>query len=199
MGRREETRKLRRETILVAVTDAIASHGVRGMRVEQVAAAAGVSPPLLYYHFANRQDLVRAALEFAHERAPSTGLLAEIPADVPAYEALETALLAELDDAPSVRQFSIVWGELSAVAVFDPDVRPYVTEVCASWSRDVARTIRAGIDDGSIAAGTDPEPTAEILTTLVDGLCARWLAGVLDLETARSLARAALARHLRRH
>jgi hypothetical protein len=34
VGRREETRKLRRESILSAVTDAIASHGVRGMRVD---------------------------------------------------------------------------------------------------------------------------------------------------------------------
>ena len=197
MGRRDETRKLRRESILGAVTDAIASHGVRGMRVDQVAAAAGVSPPLLYYHFADRAELVRAALEFAHERAPSTGLLAELPAGTPAYEALETALLAELDEAPSVRKFSIVWGELSAVAVFDPDVRPYVNGVCASWSSDVRRTIRAGIDDGSIAPDTDPELAAEILTTLIDGLCARWLAGVLELERARALARAALERHLR--
>jgi AcrR family transcriptional regulator len=197
VGRREETRRLRRESILSAVTDAIAAHGVRGMRVDQVAAAAGVSAPLLYYHFADRQDLVRAALEFAHERAPSTGLLAEIPPGMCAYDALETALLAELDEAPSVRQFSIVWGELSALAVFDADVRPYVNGVCASWSRDVSRTIRAGIEDGSIAGGTDAELAAEILTTLVDGLCARWLAGVLELEQARSLARAALARHLR--
>jgi AcrR family transcriptional regulator len=196
VGRREETRRLKRESILSAVTDAISEHGVRGMRVEQVASAAGVSPPLLYYHFADREDLVRAALEFAHERAPSTGMLAELPAGVSAYDALEIALLAELDEVPKVRQFSIVWGELSALAVFDADVRPYVHKVCTSWSRDVSRTIRAGVEDGSMADGTDPELAAEILTTLVDGLCARWLAGVLELDRARSLLRAALGRHL---
>lgn len=197
VGRREETRKRRRESILSAVTDAIASHGVRGMRLEQVAAAAGVSAPLLYYHFENREELVLAALEFAHERAPSTGLLAKIPADAIAYELLETALLAELDEDPDVRQFSIVWGELSAVAVFDPTVRPYVRQVCASWSDKVSRTIEFGIADGSIAGDTDPESAAEILSTLVDGLCARWLAGVLELDQARGLLQAALERHLR--
>jgi hypothetical protein len=34
VGRREETRRLKRESILSAVTDAISEHGVRGMRVE---------------------------------------------------------------------------------------------------------------------------------------------------------------------
>lgn len=196
MGRRDEKRKLRREAILGAVTDAIASNGVRGIRIDQIAAAAGVSPPLLYYHFESRQDLVRAALEFAHERAPSTGLLAEIPDDMTAYEAVETALLAELDEAPTVRRFSIVWGELSAVAVFDAEMRPYVHGVCESWSTDVRNTIRMGVEDGSIAADVDPQLAADILTTLVDGLCARWLAGVIELEEARKIARAAIARHL---
>ena len=64
-------------------------------------------------------------------------------------------------------------------------------------TRDVSRAIYAGIADGSIAPDTDAKVAAEILTTLVDGLCAGWLAGVIDLDRARLLARAAFARHLR--
>ena len=39
----------RREAILTAAARVIARSGVRGLRVEEVASEAGVSPPLLYY------------------------------------------------------------------------------------------------------------------------------------------------------
>ena len=47
----------------------IARRGVRGLRVEQVAAEAGVAVSLIYYYFDNRNGLVRATLEHANERA----------------------------------------------------------------------------------------------------------------------------------
>jgi len=193
----QRARRTKREAILRATAGAIASHGVRGMRVETVAADAGVSVALLYYHFQNRIELTRAALHYAHERAPSTGALAELPPHRMAYDALEAALLAELDDAPEVRDFSIVWGELAACAVFETTLRADFEFVCRSWTNDVARAIRAGISDGSIASDTDPECAAQVLTTLADGLCARWLAGVVQLEEARGLLREALQRELR--
>lgn len=195
MGRRPARK--RRETILNAVTSAIASRGVRGMRLEDIAADAGVSVPLLYYHFENRLGLVRGAFHHAHEHAPSTGALASIATDRPAYETLEAALLAEIDEEAEVRDFSIVWGELIATAVFEPGVRADVSEVCRAWSADVARAIRAGIDDGSIDASVDPDSAADVLTILVDGICARWLAGVMDVDEARAALRAALDRELR--
>lgn len=188
----------RREAILDAVSRAIARRGVRGMRVEEVAAEAGVSVALLYYHFESRHGLVRAALRHAYERAPSTGALVEpLPPGQPAFDALQAALLAELDDDQAVRDFSVVWGEVTASAVFEPRLRAEVRRVCDSWSEQVAAAIRAGIEDGSIRADVEPDGTARHLTTLVDGLCARWLAGVLELEQARELLRTVLRRHLK--
>jgi AcrR family transcriptional regulator len=94
--------------------------------VEEVAAAAGVSTSLLYYHFKNRAGLVNAAFEYANEQAPSTAL--RVASDRRSgYEALESALLAELDDAPQVRDYSVVWGDVCANAVFNPDLRRRAT------------------------------------------------------------------------
>jgi AcrR family transcriptional regulator len=197
VGQAAGTRPNKRETILEAVSHAIARRGVRGMRVEEVAADAGVSVALLYYHFGSRLGLVAAALGYAHDRAPSTGALSDPPAGTMAFEALEAALLAELDDARAVREFSVVWGEVAASAVFESELRPEVRRVCASWSADVERTIRAGIDAGSIRGDVDPAAAAQLLTTLVDGLCARWLAGVMEREQARDLLRVALRGSLR--
>jgi AcrR family transcriptional regulator len=191
-------RRDRQLEILDAATRVIAANGFAGMRVEQVAAEAGVSIALLYYHFQSRNGLLRAALSYAHARAPSTGRLAELPADRSAYDVLRDALLAELDETPAVRDFSIVWGEATANAVFQAELRGEVERVAHSWADDVAAAIRAGIGDGSIASSVDPGSAASILTVLTDGLCARRLAGVMELDEARGVLDAAIAELLRR-
>jgi AcrR family transcriptional regulator len=72
----------------------IARHGIHGLRVGQVAEEAGVSTPLLYYHFGSRLGLVNAAFEVASEEAPSTAL--RLGSDTQrGYAALESALVAE--------------------------------------------------------------------------------------------------------
>ena len=186
----------RREAILVAAARVISRSGVRGLRVEEVASEAGVSPPLLYYHFASRQGLIRAALERASDKAPSAALRAE-PDAGSGYEAVEAALLAELGDDRAVRDNAIVWGEVSASAVFDPELREDVRRVTEKWSATVADAIRRGIEDGSVRNGLDPDQAAEVLITLVDGLCNRWLAGAMERERARELLVATLRETIR--
>ena len=185
-----------RAAIVRAAAQAIAGKGVRGMRIEEVAATAGVSPALLYYHFDNRAGLVRAALEHASELAPST-VLRERHSDGNGYERLEAALLGELDDETEVREAAVVWGEVSASAVFDSELRDAVRRVNEEWRGNVADGIRAGIEDGSIRPGVDPDALADTLISLIDGLCTRWLAGALERERARALLRATLCETLR--
>lgn len=187
-----------RTAILAAAARIIATRGVRGMRVEEVAAEAGVSAPLLYYHFHSRSGLVKAALEAASEQAPSTALRGgAVPAGATAYEAVEAALLGELGEDPTVRHNASVWGEVSASAVFDPELREDVARVTRTWRDEVAEGIRAGIADGSIRKGIDAAEEAEVLITLVDGLCARWLAGTIERDRAQELLAAELRGRLR--
>jgi AcrR family transcriptional regulator len=180
-----ETPRDNREAILVAVASVIARRGIRGLRVEDVAAEAGVSAPLLYYHFGSRSGLVKAALEHASERAPSTAL--RKPSKQSGYESVEAALLAELGDEPEVRANAVVWGEAGASAVFERDLRPDVKRVNNAWRANVAEAIGEGVKDGSIRDDVEPEEAAELLITLVDGLCTRWLGGTMSRDRARSL------------
>lgn len=183
-----------REAILVAVARVIASRGVRGLRIEDVAAEAGVSAPLLYYHFGNRAGLVKAALEHASERAPSTAL--REPSAENGFEAVSTALLNELSDRPDVRDNAVVWGEVSASAVFEAELRPDVHAANEAWRQTVAEAIEVGVGDGSIRAGVDPDAAADQLISLVDGLCTRWLAGTMQRARAGALLRDALTQIL---
>lgn len=182
----------RREAILEAAARVISKNGVRGLRVEEVASEAGVSTPLLYYHFASRSGMIRAALEHASEHAPSTALRSSPPEGENGYEAVLGALLGEFDDDRAIRDNAVVWGEVSASAVFEPALRDDVRRVSDEWSAAVAEGIRRGIEDGSIASGLEPEPAAEILISLVEGLCTRWLSGAVSSEQARGLMESAI-------
>ncbi|MDQ3729141.1 MAG: TetR/AcrR family transcriptional regulator [Actinomycetota bacterium] len=194
--RHDEPPRERRAAILVAAARVISKQGVRGLRVEEVASEAGVSPPLLYYHFASRSGLIRAALEHASEQAPSA-VLRRSPTGEDGFTAVRDALLAELDDDREVRDNAVVWGEVSASAVFEPALRDDVRRVSAEWCATVSKAISRGCSDGSIRLDANPEETAEVLITLVDGLCTRWLAGAIDHERARELLSGAIERMLR--
>lgn len=191
MGRRRDTRG----AIIAAATTAIAERGVRNLRVEDVARAADVSPALLYYHFGDRAGLVRAALDRANEQAPSMRGGADATPDGDARAWLVSALLAELDETPAVRDSSIVWNEVSASAIFDPALREALQRVTDTWTARVRDAVAAGVRDGSIAAHVDPATAAEQLTATVEGLSLRWLAGTVPLDRARELLAGALDAH----
>jgi AcrR family transcriptional regulator len=175
-----------RNKIRAAAARTIARQGIRGLRVEEVAAAAGVSTSLLYYHFRSRSGLVNAAFEYASEHAPSTAL--RIASDSRSgYEALEGALVAELDDDPSVRDYAVVWGEVCACAVYEPEFRSVLTHITRNWRATLAGAIERGIADRSIRSDVDPQETADVLISMIEGLSVRWLAGSLDLGRAREL------------
>jgi AcrR family transcriptional regulator len=164
----------RRQAILDAAIAVIARRGVRGLRVEQVAAEAGVAVSLIYYYFANRNGLVKATLDHANERAAKK-----------AAGSVEAILLAELDE--SAHDTSVVWGEVQASAVFEPALRDGLREASRTWTAIVADAI------GSAGA----QDSAERLTALVDGLSARWLSGVITRERAVELLQGAIAAELR--
>lgn len=183
----------RKTAILDAAIAVIAERGVRGLRVEEVAKAAGVAVSLLYYHFGSREGLVRATLDHANERA------AAAPAEAggeSGYDAARRILLAELDAAPEVRETSVVWGEVLASAVFEPGLRDQLRAANATWVGLIAARIRDGQADGSVRSGLDAAASAERLTALIDGLSGRWLAGLYERERAVELLEAAIAAEL---
>jgi AcrR family transcriptional regulator len=181
-----------REAILDAAAEAILGGGVRALRVADVARRAGVSTPLLYYHFASRSALVRAALDHSNADAPSTPLLAADNGSS-GFDAVTNGLMSELEDSTAVRRNTVIWNEVTALAAFEPELREDVRRVTGVWQRAVAAAIARGVADGSIGPEVDAEVTAGVLTALIDGMSVRWLAGALELGQAREQLALALA------
>ncbi|MFD8582942.1 TetR/AcrR family transcriptional regulator [Streptomyces californicus] len=171
--------------ILEAAARVIARRGVRGLRVEELAAEAGVSTALIYYHFKDRTGILLRTLEFINDRAerytahrdPGAGALSP-------REELDRTLLLELQDATEVRENSSAWGELRASAVFDEALREDLARATLVWNQEVAGLLGA-------VRPTAPAPalaaSAERLTALMEGLSMRWLSGTLPIAHARTL------------
>lgn len=172
----------RRTALLDAAVGEIARRGTRGMRIEQVARAAGVSPALIYHHFGDRSTLLQHALEHIGARAETYTTV--IGAD--AHDTVLAVLLAEIQDAETVRINSAAWGELRDAAIFDEALRPIITSLTTRWAADVAALARAGQHDGSITAACDAEALGVQLTALVEGISSRWLTGQLTTTEARA-------------
>jgi AcrR family transcriptional regulator len=168
-----------------AAVRVIAQAGVRGLRVEKLAAEAGVSTALIYYHFHDRAGILRSALEHINNRAERyTG---DAFASTEPRTQLEQMLLLEIQSTPAVRENSIAWGELRASAVFSDDLREPLCATTRAWTHDAEALIRRAQTAGRADPTADPADAAERLTSLVEGLSERWLSGSMTLDRARGL------------
>ncbi|MEV6108039.1 TetR/AcrR family transcriptional regulator [Streptomyces sp. NPDC051940] len=181
----------RRTAILEGATRVIARRGIRGLRVEELAAEAGVSTALIYYHFKGRAGILRHTLEFISDRAGRYTAGREGPAGPydPRRE-LERSLLLEFQDDPEVRENSTAWGELRASAVFEPELRTDLARAGLTWVHDVAALLGRVCPQVPAPALT---ASAERLTALLEGLSTRWLSDALTSARAREHMREAVS------
>lgn len=176
--------------ILEAAARVIARRGVRGLRVEELAAEAGVSTALIYYHFKDRTGVLRQTLEFINDRAEryTTDRDPDAPPLTPREE-LDETLLLELQDTVEVRENSSAWGELRASAVFDEVLREDLARATLVWVQEVAALLG---QVQPMATASSLAAAAERLTALLEGLSMRWLSGGIRIGHARELMRGAI-------
>ncbi|MBU2694328.1 hypothetical protein CCO04_04480 [Pimelobacter sp. 30-1] len=174
-ARTASKRELTRAQILDATVAAIAREGAAGVRIDAVAQAAGVSTGLIYYHFSNRQVLVRAGLAEALERYPSQP---RSPGERDPLAHLVEELQRHIglpadggDERGRVRTAGL------QAAVFDPELRASLGHSTELWEAVVARLV-ARVRGSETAAEADLA-TAETLTALADGVRQRVLSGTL--------------------
>lgn len=181
----------RRAKILEGAVRVIATDGVRGLRIEKLAAEAGVSTALIYHYFGDRSGVLQAALDAINSKAQrytDGAVRTTVPRDQ-----IGELLLLELQRKDAIRQNSIAWGELRASAVFNEELRAPLRDSTAAWNAQIAQLIQTAQNDETVGAGVDAEAAAERLTALVEGLSERWHSGSITLNRARSLLSGAIA------
>lgn len=126
--------QLTRDAIVTAALDIVDQYGLADMTMRRVASRLGVAPGALYWHVANKQELIAAVASVILE--PVMG--ASIRAPHAIAEALHSALLSHRDGA-----------EIVATALAQPGTTLFddlLTKVCTTLpSTDAGRTCGAAL------------------------------------------------------
>ncbi|HYG96550.1 MAG TPA: TetR/AcrR family transcriptional regulator [Solirubrobacterales bacterium] len=158
----------RRALIVDAAGHLFGEHGYEATRLDQVAAAAGVTKPIVYRHFGSKRELYLALLD--RHREDLSGFVTSIPET----GTLEERLRSVLDNwLAYVEQRSFAWKMLFRDTGGGPEV--------AARRRQVHERARAVLVEviGSLAANLPPrrqlEPLAELVSMGMANLVLWWL------------------------
>jgi AcrR family transcriptional regulator len=186
-----------RDRILEAACDVIAEHGIDDVRIARIATVAGVSPPLVHYHFATREALLSEALEHSFELL---GDFRTTAADVEHWTCGQRLgwMIDQSLPFPGMgdREWRL-WLELWGRAARDPALRPVAAQLYARYDAWIAEVVEEGMAGGEFRPG-DAGAVVQRLVAAIDGLGLRVLVDdpAMPAERARALVVAALARDL---
>jgi AcrR family transcriptional regulator len=147
----------RRELILRAAMNRFGATGYDATRLDDIAADAGVTKPILYRHFGSKKGLYLAVLARHREDLPT--FLADLPADLPFDELVRTVLDGWLAYAhENQRRWRMLFRDHGG----DDDIRRARAEV-HERAREVLAAFLAAHPAFAIPAD-EVEPTAELLS-----------------------------------
>jgi TetR/AcrR family transcriptional regulator len=166
-ARRQENR---RAALLEAAREVLARHGVAGLTMEAVAAAADVSKPAVFYYFRTKEELVGALV--AEQHAAEVAVLEKAIAAAPSgVEALVALLRAKVDFyAEDLDAFRVayLWPQFMGLP---PEV---MRERVYPASRRVNDALEARLQEdaraGRLASGFEPRRLANLAWTTAHGL-----------------------------
>ena len=162
----------RREVIERAATQVFAERGYEGASMDEIARCSGVSVPVVYDHFASKQDLHRRLLErhYAELRALwAEQLSREGPPRQRAHRAFD-AWFAYVQSHP------YAWRMLFGDTTGDPAVQAIHRDVAAESRTAAMPLLGRELDAGPGTPGTDHalEMTWEVIRAALQGLALWW-------------------------
>lgn len=158
-----------REEILRAAASLFSTRGVGATRLTDIAAAVGVTPPSIYYHFDNRDAIVGALLDYVvvESAAFATSVRARPGDAVQRLHALIAQHVERLTRGPFDLWFVAGLSEQEARRF------PGVGRRADAWRRAVADLVADGVADGQLAP-----VEADVAVSAVSGL----VYGALELN-----------------
>lgn len=148
------TAEERRDAILDAARTVFARRGYHGTSTAEIAAAAGCSEPMLYKHFASKQELFVATMQHAGMAVKQKVLAAVADADEPlkALAEVSSNLIADPRWAELMR--------IRAVAVTmadDPAIAGALRTSMQHHSATMSGVLRRAQENGQVRADIDPD------------------------------------------
>lgn len=158
----------RRATIVEAAGRLFGERGYEATRLEDVAAAAGVTKPILYRHFDDKRALYLALLE--RHRADLASFAGAIPAEGALEERLRAVIEVWLD---YVEARSYAWRMLFRDTGGGPEIQAFRLEVHAEARAVLVEIIRSQSE--APIPRRELEPLAELMSMGMASLVLWWM------------------------
>jgi AcrR family transcriptional regulator len=160
MGRRARRDADTRERLIDAAVSLFSERGTTAVSMRELADAASVTVPGLYYHFASKAELIRAVYQDRVDREPWDPP-APAPVEQLVVEQASRELSRFLDDYDFLRLMH------HQASLGDPDAREVGATLDAEWRQRWHETLLLGTD---LDPDADVEAATDVLTTFLWGL-----------------------------
>jgi AcrR family transcriptional regulator len=158
--------EVRLDSLLRTACAVIAERGLANTRTADVAAAAGVSQALLFYHFETKERLLARAFAYAAEQDLAR-LDAALRSAAPPLDRLRRILRQYL---PAGRSSTWpLWIDGWSESMRSPELEKVSRRLDLRWKEALAQVIADGTANGAFACD-DPDGAAWRIAALVDGL-----------------------------
>jgi AcrR family transcriptional regulator len=174
---------VRRAQLLEAAVAVIGERGLCDIRISDVAHRARASPALLVYYFGTKERLLADALAFADERFYQQTARELESVDTATGRLVRLIELSCSED--SAGQDWLLWLDLWARAVRDPEVAARRELLDSKWRGTIADVIREGQESGEFDRKVDADDLALRLASLIDGLAIQVILEDPQVDAAR--------------
>lgn len=170
-GASRKTRFDRGEELASAALDLFAERNYASVTIKDIANAAEVNTALIYYYYESKEDLFRAAIEFAVDQAFRNFRHLQAHHDNPA-DIIDNWLNNHVQLYAPIHKFVKVSldyaGSETKIPVIDRQIRQFYD----GEKRILSECIRQGMQQG-IFASVDPDSLALFISTHLDGVMVR--------------------------
>lgn len=174
-------RRATRDRIVDSAIALFNEQGVSSVTTNHVAEHADISPGNLYYHFANKEEIIREAFERVNAAADAIWGAPTPAADASAFHRM---LVGNLE---LFAQFAFLARELPALLRADPVLRARYTEIAQGRRRQLEDLLRPFIKAGLLRDLDDAEDLHALVETA-------WVLGLFCIPYAETIDTAALPR-----
>ena len=154
----------RRDALIAAAYQVLATRGFEGLRTREVAAAVGVNVATLHYYFPHKEDLIRGVVGYAMGRF--RGTLGGAGSAEDQLRAHFRGLRAISRDEP---ELFAVMAELAIRGVRDSSLRKIVGGTDDAWRAMLRTLLRRARDEGALPADLDPDGMAAVIVATLKG------------------------------
>ncbi len=162
----------RRDALVAAAYQRLATQGFEGLRTRDVAADVGVNIATLHYYFPTKEALIRGVIGHAMQR-----FMATMPHDGTPVDQLRGHLRASRALVKTDQQLWAVMGELVLRAPRDAELEHIFRQTDTYWRRTLSELIQRCVADGLLAPLLETEALATLMIVAIKGLSLPAVAG----------------------